>query len=539
MKKLSILILLFVSFCLTSGCITEKYVRKTQTVPPHRLGEEAPIQKESVKYADTLEPQLSKQDVKSVKDVPAPVRTASQNEKDTDDKYPSSHELTASKYETELQTGLKFLSQKKCSEAIDLFSSLIIRYPEETTTQYYLSFAYDTCGNVRDALNGYTEYVDLQPDNNVLKRKSRIRIQKIKDEIAEKLLKKAQRLADDHNYEHCLKRLEQAYSLFPSKVITNKIVERYTTYSIKSIAWDLSSHSNLIKEKTVFIIPFISLSGNGSEQGKAVAGEIRNELINLRALEVYVRDDDTIKAILKEIEFGQSSGAIGEKTRKDLGKLVSTGAIVSGSIGYIADTLKINGWIINVETGKIVSAKSIKMLGWKIEDTDKSAGFNVNVWADRKVYTIGDMITINVTSNRDCFLTLLNVRCNGEIWELFPNRFNPDNFVKANVKYTFPSVQDNFGLTIVDPPGKEYIKAIATSTPITAEQISKILQDDQSLLITSADRIMRGSGFVFRPVSSSEMRGLHKILTRGVGILPGNNKLKYKAVSTWSFETRR
>jgi len=35
------------------------------------------------------------------------------------------------------------------------------------------------------------------------------------------------------------------------------------------------------------------------------------------------------------------------------------------------------------------------------------------------------------------------------------------------------------------------------------------------------------------------MRGLHKILTRGVGILPGNNKLEYKAVSTWSFETRR
>ncbi len=137
------------------------------------------------------------------------------------------------------------------------------------------------------------------------------------------------------------------------------------------------------------------------------------------------------------------------------------------------------------------------------------------------MYNIGNTVTINLTSNRDCFVTLLNVRSNGEIWELFPNKYHPDNFVKANVRYTIPSVNDNSRLAIVDPPGKEYIKAIATSTPITAEQISKVLSEENSVFIASANKIRQENNSIFRPVSSSEMRGFHKILARGVDVLPG------------------
>lgn len=319
MRKLSILIQLFVSFCVMSGCVTDKYIKKTPSQPPYEPKKEISIQDKNNLYQSTQISKTSEQ--------------KPDHEKDIERRLPPIQKIHIAENKKEIQNGLNLLSQKKCDEAIDLFSSLTIRHPEETRIQYYLSLAYDKCGNIREALDGYTEYINLQSDDNVLKRKSKIRLQEIKDEVAEKLIEKSQRLADDHNYEHCLKRLEQAYSLFPSKVIVNKIIERYTSYSIESIAWDLSAQSNLIKEKTVFVIPFSCFSGIENDQGKAIAGEIRNELINLQAIEVYVRDDDSIKEILKEIEFSQSSGAIDEKTRKDLGKLVSTGAIVSGSIG--------------------------------------------------------------------------------------------------------------------------------------------------------------------------------------------------------------
>ena len=539
MKKSIILIILFASFCFLSGCVTEQYVKKTPMVQPYELKEEKPIQKKNGEYTDTLESHISKQETGPKKEVSAPVQTVRPDGKDTGEKCSSSQETVALKDETELQIGLNLLSQKRCSEAIDLFSSLTIRHPEATRTQYYLSFAYDKCDDIREALKGYEEYVDIESDDIVFIRKSKNRIRELRDKIAKGFIKEAQMLADEHKYKNSLEILDQAYDLRPSTVVANKIVEKYFTYSINSIAWDISVNSESLQEKTVSVIPFTSLSGEESEQGKAVAREIRNKLTNIQTLEVYERDDDSVKAILKEIEFGQS-GSIDEETRKNLGKLVNTEAIITGQVGYATDSFEINGWMINVETGKIISAKKVKILGWNIKDTDKYAEFNINVWTDSKVYKIDDMVTINLISNRDCFVTLLNVRSNGEIWELYPNKYKPDNFTKANVRYTIPSVHDNFELAIVDPPGKEYIKAIATSVPISSEQIMEVLSEDNSVLITSANRVMQRNDSIFRSIPSSEMRGLHKILTRGVGILPGTNRtLEYKAVSTWSFETRK
>ena len=520
MRKLFILILLLAVFCSVSGCFTEQYTWKNQTISPYEPKTESLIQ---------VSP-ISDHKRESEKEVSLKV---------TEEMHSSPQKSTTSMYETELQAGLILFSQKECNEAIDIFSSLTIRYPEQARVQYLLSFAYDKCGDTRKALKGYKDYVDMQPDDKVLMHKSRTRIRELRDKIAVKLIEEAQANAIEHNYDYCLETLEQAYDMCPSVVVANMIVEKYSTYSINSIAWDMSAHADSLQTKSVSVIPFTTLSGRESEQGKAVAGEIKSALINLQSLEVYVRDDDSIKALLKEIEFGQT-GAIDEKTRKELGKLVSTETIITGMLGYVANTFKINSLMINVETGKIVSSKSVKMLGWNIEDTDDYAEFKTKVWMDRKVYNIGNMVKINFTSNRDCFVTLLNVRSNGEIWELFPNKYNPDNFVKANVRYTIPSANDDFRLAIVDPPGKEYIKAIATSTPITAEQISKVLSEDDSILITSTNRIRRGNNSIFRSVSTSEMRGFHEILTRGVSVLPGTNgTLEYKAVSTWSFETSR
>tara|TARA_Y100000310_G_scaffold84223_1_gene81017 strand:+ start:2697 stop:4355 length:1659 start_codon:yes stop_codon:yes gene_type:complete len=516
MNKLLILILFFVFVCSMLGCVTVNIVRDTPKVSPPEQMKEAPIKE------------------------------------DTSGKYSASQKIQASKYETELQKGLDLLGRKQYGESIECFKALAIRHPEETKVQYYIALAYDESGDAREALLGYKGFVDIQTGDEVLVRKSRSRIRALKGGIADGLINAASVLAENHEYGGSLKRLEEAYDLKPSSALSRKIVELYDRHSLCSIAWKMSSLSDSLSEKSVSIVPFTNLAREETTEGSAVAMELKNELINMKKLEVYVRDDASVRAILKEIEFG-SSGAIDEKSRKELGKLVSTGAIITGRIGYVADTFKINGWMINVETGKIIASKSVSVLGWNIADTDKYADFNVKVWMDRKEYRIGDPVMINVQTNKDCFVTLLNVRSNGEIWELFPNNYNQNNFIKANTRHTIPSSNDNFQLTVVAPSGQDYIKAIATSIPITREQISQVLAEDNSILVASADIVRQRGKSTFRSVSPSEMRGLHEILMRGVGTFPVQNgshsynnsgSIGYDtqfefAVSTWSFVTKR
>lgn len=442
----------------------------------------------------------------------------------------------------EVEKGLELLSQKQCRESIEHFSALTRRHPNSDRIQYYLALAYDECGHIHEALREYEAYVDMQSGSKVFVHKSKTRIRELKDIIAKKLIREAHVFADKHEYERSLDKLEQAYELHPSSITANKITEMYSAYSISSIAWDMSSSSDSLQDMTISVVPFTGLGGEESKQGIAVAMELKNELVNFQKLDVYERDDNSIKAMLKEIEFGLH-GTIDENTRKELGKLVNTEAIVTGKVGYVANTFKINGWMINIETGKIITSRSVSVLGWNIDDTDKYADFSINVWMDSKVYNIGNTVTINLTSNRDCYVTLLNVRSNGEIWELFPNRHNQNNFVKANARYTIPSIKDNFRLSIVEPPGKEYIKAIATSVPITIDQIKQVLSEDTSILVASTDVINGRGDSTFRSVPSVEMRGLHEILMRGVAVLPlseNNSDTQFDyAVSTWLFETQR
>ncbi len=89
--------------------------------------------------------------------------------------------------------------------------------------------------------------------------------------------------------------------------------------------------------------------------------------------------------------------------------------------------------------------------------------FNIEVWIDKgcgKSYTVGENITIYFKSNKDCYLTLFDYTPGGGIRLLFPNRYEKNNFLEANKVHTIPP-----GFVVTLPPGKEMIRAIATTSP--------------------------------------------------------------------------
>ncbi len=70
------------------------------------------------------------------------------------------------------------------------------------------------------------------------------------------------------------------------------------------------------------------------------------------------------------------------------------------------------------------------------------AFFRLEAKANRTVYREGDHIEIQVTPSKDCYLTIFNVLEDETVIVLFPNRFNQNNFIKANTQFIFPGDND-------------------------------------------------------------------------------------------------
>jgi len=70
------------------------------------------------------------------------------------------------------------------------------------------------------------------------------------------------------------------------------------------------------------------------------------------------------------------------------------------------------------------------------------AFFRLEAKANRTVYREGDQIELQVTPSKDCYVTIFNVLEDETVIVLFPNRFNQNNFIKANTQFIFPGNND-------------------------------------------------------------------------------------------------
>jgi hypothetical protein len=84
-------------------------------------------------------------------------------------------------------------------------------------------------------------------------------------------------------------------------------------------------------------------------------------------------------------------------------------------------------------------------------------------------YTIGEAITFEFSTDRDCYVTLVNVGSDNETHVLFPNIWNKSHQVKKGEVYRIPADGSNFRFRIGGPPGVDHVKAVATLEPLVTE----------------------------------------------------------------------
>lgn len=95
--------------------------------------------------------------------------------------------------------------------------------------------------------------------------------------------------------------------------------------------------------------------------------------------------------------------------------------------------------------------------------------FKIDLKLNRTVFQSGDEVVLTVQSTKDCYLTILNLAANDSVYVLYPNRFQRNNFIKANVEKEIPSEEDRnigFHIRVTNLPGHkrdtELVKVIAT-----------------------------------------------------------------------------
>jgi hypothetical protein len=78
----------------------------------------------------------------------------------------------------------------------------------------------------------------------------------------------------------------------------------------------------------------------------------------------------------------------------------------------------------------------------------------------RGIYEVGDSLRVNVTTDRDCHLKLINIGSSGTVTVLFPNRFQQETLIKANETVIIPAPDSDVRFEVRPPAGVEEIVAI-------------------------------------------------------------------------------
>ena len=101
----------------------------------------------------------------------------------------------------------------------------------------------------------------------------------------------------------------------------------------------------------------------------------------------------------------------------------------------------------------------------------------VVAWVDRAdyAYAIGEPVRIYVETNKDAYVTVLNIDPNGRTIQLFPNPYQQDNFVRANQTVEVPDPTSRSRIVVTGNVGDELLKVVASKNPVSlfeAQQLS-------------------------------------------------------------------
>ncbi|MFC1725509.1 DUF4384 domain-containing protein [candidate division KSB1 bacterium] len=176
---------------------------------------------------------------------------------------------------------------------------------------------------------------------------------------------------------------------------------------------------------------WVEVSGEAILEGNKTRNEVQNEALQdakRKAIElicgVTVKDrimileksDDPVTKAVSLTECFSSGRIIEEKNIK---WSTETKVIQEGKAPVVI-------YIVNLEIKVVKNVKSSK-------------SFNLNLSLNQEQFYTGDQIRIKVNPSEDCYITILNFASDNNVYVLFPNPYQKENFIKKDHDTIIPS----------------------------------------------------------------------------------------------------
>ena len=81
-------------------------------------------------------------------------------------------------------------------------------------------------------------------------------------------------------------------------------------------------------------------------------------------------------------------------------------------------------------------------------------------------YRDGDTLTLTVDVTEDAYVWVFDTGTSGKVHQIFPNRYETDNFVRAGRAIAIPSAGSDYQLLVSHPKGAELLTVIASKDDI-------------------------------------------------------------------------
>ena len=122
--------------------------------------------------------------------------------------------------------------------------------------------------------------------------------------------------------------------------------------------------------------------------------------------------------------------------------------------------------------------------------TAPANALSVVAWVDHadNTYAVGEAVRLFVRSNKDAYLTVLNVGPSGNTTMLFPNAAQRDARVGAHQVVEIPAPGSGASIRVGGPVGRELIKVIASTSPAPLFDAAKLTGAGPFAMVSGGSR---------------------------------------------------
>lgn len=296
---------------------------------------------------------------------------------------------------------------------------------------------------------------------------------RVNDERVIGRLVQAEQMASTEDYMIALTSLLDAASLKPSARTFDRVRNRYFEVLGLWFAKEISSAKTSSGWRSLAVANFV---GGSQMEGLSIRDRICSSFATggTGSPKILFLSETGIGA-LKRGEPRQ----VPDRDRKEI-EQTGADAVVFGTLGaqlqsYLFDVrAQQTHPLLTVQPLSSVPGFPSNVEAWMRLPSKNTTGrgLRVEVWTDRAGYAIDAEVVFHLRSNRDCYVTLLDLQTSGGLYVLFPNSLQRDNHVRANRIYSIPESQAPFSITASGPTGVEGVKAIATNKPFETGELA-------------------------------------------------------------------